>query len=484
MEGPLKLPKLSKPQAKDEGAPRVDVTRKVLRYRAGQVPEYVKKVLEEDEDEDDGEKSESVSDDEEAGGDAEDENNDDIFGLTGSSALPQTGLRRRNVASGTADPPEEDQKKEFEVKFEPESENEEMEESDGDEDESERRARRHRQRRLMDLDASLKNEDILGGEEEDADEQFEVPSSSSDEEDDRILSKPVFRDRQQRLALEEARQEEDEAIEREQNLADEKAARRLQESKDLLAKTVEEMKAKEEKAAARVAMGLDAESEGESEQLPNDEITDEQAEYAAWQDREIARLHRDALAHAARVEEVRGFPGAHCDFVRHYFRNPTWFLWIRSLSMYTCTHMDSVWQDQQRIKPQADKELEGRGSTGMNKADMERRKQNQVKMNFMQKYYHKGAFYQNVVESGAEVVFDRNFNEAVGEDALDKSLLPKAMHVRRGEFGKKGRSKHTHLADVDTTDRFSLWEQGNKLRQGGKTRNTEPKNREKRKLDR
>ena len=74
----------------------------------------------------------------------------------------------------------------------------------------------------------------------------------------------------------------------------------------------------------------------------------------------------------------------------------------------------------------------------------------------------------------------------------DKQLLPKAMQLRRGEFGKKGQVacpsvqlqmsegcklfrctsnacfaraevKHSHLTDVDTTDMSAAWAQSSKI---------------------
>ena len=41
---------------------------------------------------------------------------------------------------------------------------------------------------------------------------------------------------------------------------------------------------------------------------------------------------------------------------------------------------------------------------------------------------------------------------------MDKALLPKAMQVRKGVFGRAGQSKWTHLADQDTSKKGDdLW---------------------------
>ena len=62
---------------------------------------------------------------------------------------------------------------------------------------------------------------------------------------------------------------------------------------------------------------------------------------------------------------------------------------------------------------------------------------------FLQKYYHKGAFFLD----NDNPLLQRDYNIAVGEDLFDKSVLPSVLKKRRGNFGKKGQSKYTHLTD-------------------------------------
>lgn len=66
----------------------------------------------------------------------------------------------------------------------------------------------------------------------------------------------------------------------------------------------------------------------------------------------------------------------------------------------------------------------------------------------MQKYYHKGAFYQD----NDDEVFNRDYNLPTPMEMQDKSLLPQILQKRVGNFGKKGQSKYTHLTNEDTSD--------------------------------
>lgn len=73
------------------------------------------------------------------------------------------------------------------------------------------------------------------------------------------------------------------------------------------------------------------------------------------------------------------------------------------------------------------------------------------KYKFLQKYYHRGAFYLDKEEE----VFKQDFSAPTLEDHFDKTVLPKVMQVKN--FGRCGRTKYTHLVDQDTTKFDSPW---------------------------
>lgn len=51
----------------------------------------------------------------------------------------------------------------------------------------------------------------------------------------------------------------------------------------------------------------------------------------------------------------------------------------------------------------------------------------------MQKYYHKGAFYQgDSEEDQSQNIGKRDFNMPTGEDKQDKSYMPSILQKRQG----------------------------------------------------
>ena len=77
----------------------------------------------------------------------------------------------------------------------------------------------------------------------------------------------------------------------------------------------------------------------------------------------------------------------------------------------------------------------------------------QSSFTFMQKYYHKGAFF---MDSGEEI-YKRDFSAPTEQESINKEALPKALQVKN--FGKRSRSKWTHLANEDTTEKDAGWAQ-------------------------
>merc|ERR1719150_1412031 len=75
------------------------------------------------------------------------------------------------------------------------------------------------------------------------------------------------------------------------------------------------------------------------------------------------------------------------------------------------------------------------------------------KYKFMQKYYHRGAFFLDKEEG----ILKRDNTAATLEDKFDKTVLPKVMQVKN--FGRSGRTKYTHLVDQDTTQFDAAWSQ-------------------------
>ena len=117
-----------------------------------------------------------------------------------------------------------------------------------------------------------------------------------------------------------------------------------------------------------------------------------QAEYEAWKVRELRRILRDR-------EEVERYEAEIAEIERR------------------------------RKMTEAERELENaRLGTDHNE------KKDKVAYNFMQRYYHKGAFYQgNEDEDGARLtdeqkaLLSRDYNMPTGEDKMDKSVLPAVL---------------------------------------------------------
>nr|CAB3263778.1 microfibrillar-associated protein 1-like [Phallusia mammillata] len=264
------------------------------------------------------------------------------------------------------------------------------------------RAKRGAEEELLAIPTDVKEEDAEKEtemeEEYISDEESEYTDS---EDDDGPRLKPVFVRKKDRLTIQEREKEE----ERQRLLALE-AKKAAEERKKYSVKLVE-MEARAELEAHSAATGsLDAALGA----IDSDDGNDE-AEYEAWKVRELKRIKRDRDEREALEREKEEIE-----------------------------RMRNMTEEERRA------ELRNNPRVVPNQAP-------KGKYKFLQKYYHRGAFYINEEET----VLARDYTAPTLEDHFDKSILPKVMQVKN--FGRSGRTKYTHLVDQDTTNYDSPWSQ-------------------------
>ncbi|KDN50415.1 hypothetical protein K437DRAFT_255133 [Tilletiaria anomala UBC 951] len=169
------------------------------------------------------------------------------------------------------------------------------------------------------------------------------------------------------------------------------------------AQQVERRKWAHELAAERIKADLASkEFQDAQPDLSDTDGKDPEAEFLAWRVRELQRIARAKEAERAREQE------------------------------------------QEEIEKRREMPEEQRLKEDIERAKKSREEKQKGDMGFMQKYYHKGAFFQDMD------ILKRNYSGKT-ESAVDKSSLPALMQVR--DYGKASRSKWTHLAAEDTTKR-------------------------------
>jgi microfibrillar-associated protein 1 len=171
---------------------------------------------------------------------------------------------------------------------------------------------------------------------------------------------------------------------------------------------VENEQRQADQAAKEAAMN---DSNRGMETVDDTDDIDPAAERAAWKVRELQRIKRDREALIARELEKE--------------------------ELERIRNMDEEEREEQDYKRKKEKE--------------EEKAQNRGKMQFMQKYYHKGGFYQD------EDIMARDYNVATAEEHTNKEVLPKSLQIRSGELGRAGRTKWTHLTAEDTSNKDSPW---------------------------
>ncbi|XP_022790174.1 microfibrillar-associated protein 1-like [Stylophora pistillata] len=260
----------------------------------------------------------------------------------------------------------------------------------------ERARQRETEKDLMDLEEEAKSD-----EEEEEEESSEYEEYTDSEEEGNQRFKPVFVRKSDRVTVQEREQMEldlERKEEEKKKIHEERAKSSRKLVEDLLRKELQE----------------EQEVENEEDIVITDDEDDEE-EYEAWKVRELKRIKRDRdereQLERERLEAER----------------------LRNLT-------EDEWRMEVKNNP---KQVTNKAIKG--------------KYKFLQKYYHRGAFFMDK-EDG---VYTRDFAKPTLEDHFDKTVLPKVMQVKN--FGRSGRTKYTHLVDQDTTQMDSAWTQENTL---------------------
>lgn len=311
--------------------------------------------------------------------------------------------RRRHVQEpeiiDTEQAEEEEEVEEIDMKRRYESSEEEDDVEEVNEDDIERRRFIARQKALLKQQEEevLAREDEKMVEEEQEDEASEYEEYTDSEEETGPRLKPVFVSKRDRITIVEKEKEEQKLKQLELE-----AKRAAEERRRYTLKIVEEEVRKE----TQIKDENDLES-GILSVLTDAE--DEEAEYESWKLRELKRIKRDREEREA--EE----------------RNRQEIERVRNMT-------EEERRNEFKLNP---KQVTNKAPKG--------------KYKFLQKYYHRGAFY---LDEEAEVL-KRDVAIPTLEDHFDKTVLPKVMQVKN--FGRSGRTKYTHLVDQDTSQADAPW---------------------------
>lgn len=237
-------------------------------------------------------------------------------------------------------------------------------------------------------------------------------SSSSSEEEQAALLKPLFVPKQKRnlIVSEEVKfqQEEDRHAKEE-----EREQRRMMESRKMVAQQTAMIQ------ALQHTEEQDEESGGATNAPPNDDDDDDDREHERelWEMRELERL-------------------------------------LVALDKQTAKELEKLLYEQRRNMTDA-QVLQADIEAGRYQKPGTAREEQQQKGNFMQRFYHRGAYYMDEEEwddSDVRHKAAEYARAATGEDKIDKSKLPKVMQVKNFGLARQN-NRYQGLAKEDTTNK-------------------------------
>ncbi|KAI8807805.1 splicing factor, Prp19-binding domain-containing protein [Cladochytrium replicatum] len=319
-----------------------------------------------------------------------------------SEEIAQQDRRLRRLLSKKRDGGEDDDeegKEEDDGRGSRRAAEEDKKEGSEDEDDEEAQMRRRdeiRRRALSKMQEEENVEKDVPDNEESQEESESEYTDESDEEEDvaPVLLKPTFVPKAMRDTI----------------LEQERVAAEAKEAEERRLKLLEERKRESHILVADVLMREVAEAQvatGGALEVDDTDGLNEEEEYEAWKLRELKRIKRD--------KEIK----------EQYEREQA---------------------EIERRRNMTDSELKAEAIA----KQKEREENPRGNQKYLQRYYHKGAFYQE-----EEILKERDFSAPTLEDRFDKMILPEVMQVKN--FGRQGRTKWTHLTKEDTSSRDSPW---------------------------
>ncbi|CAB9514182.1 micro-fibrillar-associated protein [Seminavis robusta] len=247
-------------------------------------------------------------------------------------------------------------------------------------------------------------------------------SSSSEDEPAPVMAKPLFVPKRKRLQLEQEKLEAEQAQKEQEELDKKNKRKRKQESRAMVAEIVSTGTTK---SSTNDDGMVSEDEEALAERMLNDKDDDEHQdkERDLWEVRELGRLLEE-------IDRLRKKEQLEAEYRRR----------------------QQLTDEQAQAEDMASGRYQQPGSNRMHAAS------DKDQPKFMQKYFHRGAYYmdEDEFEEGDVRLRAKEYEQGVTESAKsrgDIKNLPKVMQTKK--FGRANQSKYQGLAKEDTSNRES-----------------------------